>query len=71
MDKKYPKTITITELPTIGRNTQLQIFLEEKLINQFVLNPSEEFIENQVNVTIRILDEFFVNEAILKKEFRY
>ena len=71
MDKKYSKTITITELPTFARNTQIQIFLEEKIINQFIVNPSEEFLENQVNFTINVLDEFFVNEANLKKEFSY
>lgn len=71
MDKKYSKTITITELPTFARNTQIQIFLEEKIINQFIVNPSEEFLENQVNFTIKILDEFFANDANLKKEFSY
>lgn len=71
MDKKYSKTITITELPTFARNTQIQIFLEEKIINQFIVNPSEEFLENQVNFTINVLDEFFANEANLKKEFSY
>lgn len=71
MDKKYSKTITITELPTFARNTQIQIFLEEKIINQFIVNPSEEFLENQVNFTIKILDEFFANEVNLKKEFSY
>ena len=71
MDKKYSKTITIIELPTFARNTQIQIFLEEKIINQFIVNPSEEFLENQVNFTINVLDEFFANEANLKKEFSY
>jgi len=71
MDKKYTKTITITELPTFARNTQIQVFLEDKIINQFIVNPSEEFLESQTNLTIKILDDFFANEANIKKEFSY
>nr|WP_246501408.1 curli production assembly/transport protein CsgE [Cloacibacterium caeni] len=71
MNKKYNKTISIIELPTFARNTQIQIFVEDRLINQFLVNPSEEFLENQVNFTINILDELFANDQNFKKEFSY
>ena len=71
MNKKYNKTISIVELPTFARNTQIQIFVEDRLINQFIVNPSEEFLENQVNFTINILDELFANDQNFKKEFSY
>jgi hypothetical protein len=71
MDKKYTKTITIIELPTFARNTQIQIFLEDRIINQFMVNPAEEFLEGQVNYTIRLIDDVFAKEAYIEKEKSY
>lgn len=71
MDKKYKKTISIIELPTMGRNTQIQVFLEDRIINQFILNPSEEFLEGQVSFTIKLIDDIFAKEAYIEKEKSY
>ena len=47
------------------------IFLEDRIINQFMVNPAEEFLEGQVNYTIRLIDDVFAKEAYIEKEKSY
>lgn len=65
---KYPFIIKITELPTMGRNTQIEVFANDKKIRTFISNPKLEFIDTQVDQTLRLLQRHNRRMNFLKNE---
>ena len=71
LPEKFGNTVTISELPTIGRSTQISVVVEDKPLYSFMSNPSDEFLKEQANLTMRILIDYYQKKSLIKNEFRY
>lgn len=71
LPNKGTTNITITELPTRGTSSQINIIMEDKVIYGFPSNPSEEYMVEQVNTAFRYINNFNANKNLIKNEFIY
>lgn len=69
MNEKYPFVTTITEIPSIGRTSIIQIEDRDKLLHSFRVEPKEEYIKMQVDYTLKRLNQYnnelkFISEQL-------
>lgn len=69
MNEKYPFVTTITEIPSIGRTSIIQIEDRDKLLHSFRVEPKEEYIKMQVDFTLKRLNQYnnelkFISEQL-------
>lgn len=68
---KYVNAVTVNELPTIGRSSQISIIVEDKTIHNFASTPSEDYLKEQANLTMKILQDYYKKKNLIKNEFKY
>lgn len=71
LPKKISNAITITELPTMGRGSQISIETDDKTLYSFIANPNEEYLTEQANLSMKIILDYYRKKSLLKNEFRY
>lgn len=69
MNEKFPFITTITEIPSIGRTSIIQIEDRDKLLHSFRVEPKEEYLKMQVDYTLKLLNKYhnelnFINEQL-------
>lgn len=70
-NEKSSSAVTINELPTIGRSSQISVVVEDKTLYSFVSNPAEDFLKEQANLTMKIIKDYFQKKTLIKNEFIY
>ena len=68
---KSNSAITITELPARGTSGQINIQIDDKLIYSFMTNPSEDYLKEQLDFTLRYIKDFNSRKNLIKNEFIY
>lgn len=63
--------VRITELPTQGRSSQIQIFAEDSNIYSFITKPDEEYLDGQVSQTIKQLFAYQNQKNVDDTGFKY
>lgn len=71
LPEKISNAITISELPTMGRGSQISVETEDKTIYSFVANPNEEYLAEQANLSMKIILDYYRKKSLIKNEFRY
>jgi Curli assembly protein CsgE. len=67
-NEKYPFIATVNELPEFGRSSFIQIEENEKILYKFRAIPNEEYIEQQVEITLKILNQYQSERQLLQRE---
>lgn len=68
---KSNSAITITELPARGTSGQINIQVDDKVIYSFMTNPSEDYLREQLDFTLRYIKDFNSRRNLIKNEFIY
>lgn len=63
--------IRILELPSINRNTQIQVYAQDTNLLTFNTMPDEDYLESLVKETIEALFAYQKQKEILDKNFNY
>ena len=63
--------VRITELPTQGRSSQIQIFADDINIYSFISKPDEEYLDGQVSQTIKQLFAYQNQKNVDDTGFKY
>lgn len=71
LPEKSTSSITISELPTNGRNSQISVEIDDKTINSFISNPNEDYLKEQASLTLKILQDYDRRKDLIRNEFRY
>ena len=71
LPEKFGNTVTIGELPSFGRSSQISVVVEDKTLYSFMSNPSDDFLKEQANMTMKILLDYQQKKSLIKNEFRY
>ncbi len=71
LPKKFAGTITISEMPSIGRSTRITIIQYDQILYSFFSKPDEELMESEASKTLSILQEYDKRNSVRKKEFKY
>lgn len=68
---KSNSSITITELPTRGTSSQINISMEDRIIYSFPTNPSDEYLAEQVDMAFAYINDFNNQKKLIRNEFLY
>ncbi len=68
---KSSSAITISELPLRGTSGQINIQMEDKIIYSFMTNPGEDYLKEQLAVSLKYIKEFAAKKNLIKNEFIY
>ena len=63
--------IRILELPSINRNTQIQVYAQDTNLLTFNTMPDEDYLDSLVKETIEALFAYQKQKEILDKNFNY
>ena len=63
--------IKILEVPTTGRNTQIQVFANDENILTFIAKPEEDYMYDSVTETVASLVRYNANKNVSDKGFIY
>ena len=69
-DKSH-SAITITELPARGTSGQINIQIDDKVVYSFMTNPSEDYLKEQLDFTLKYIKDFNARKNLIKNEFIY
>lgn len=69
--KKFEGTVTISEMPSIGRSTRITVSQDDQVLYSFFSKPDDEFMEAEATRTLAILQEYYKKNSVRKKEFKY
>lgn len=69
--QKVEGTITISEMPTFGRNTKISVNIDDQLIHTFLSKPDEESIDAEADKALANLISYNSRNSLRNKEFRY
>lgn len=68
---KSSGAITISELPLRGTSGQISIQIDDKVIYSFMTNPGEDYLKEQLAVSLKYIKEFNTKKNLIKNEFIY
>lgn len=68
---KSNSAVTITELPARGTSGQINIQIDDKVVYSFMTNPSEDYLKEQLDFTLRYIRDFNSRKNLIKNEFIY
>ena len=71
LPEKINTAVTIGELPTMGRGSQISVEVDDRTLYSFAANPNDEYLTEQANVCIKIILDYHRKTSLLKNEFRY
>lgn len=69
--QKFEGTITISEMPTFGRNTRISVEVDDQLIHAFLSKPDEESIDAEADRALANLIAYNSRNSLRNKEFKY
>ena len=69
--RKFSGTITISELPSVGRGTRIMISQNDQMIYAFQSKPDDEYLEAECDKTLALLLEFEKRNRLKNREFKY
>ena len=69
--KKYEGTVTVSELPSFGRNSRIIITQDDQMIHSFLTRPDEESLDAEADRALANLAEFNARNSLRNKEFKY
>ena len=64
----FPFITTINELPEFGRNSFIQIQENDKILYKFRAIPNEEYLNQQVEIVFKILNQYHNERSLLQRE---
>lgn len=65
LDNKFPFLIEIYEFPPQGRNSKVEVYVEDKVLSTFMLNPSEEYLKELNSFLFKQLINYDKNRKIV------
>lgn len=65
MNQKFPFLIEIYEYPPQGRNSRVNVIVEDKVVTEFMLRPDEEYLKEVSAYLFRSLFAFDKNRKIV------
>lgn len=68
---KSSSAVTISELPLRGTSGQINIQMDDKIIYSFMTNPGEDYLKEQLAVSLKYIKEFATKKNLIKNEFIY
>lgn len=68
LSEKYPFIITISELPSLGRNGIINIEVGDKVVHTFRTMPKEDYLTAQVDFTLRQINGYNRQNKLIEKE---
>lgn len=71
LPEKYGSAVTISELPSIGRSSQISVIIDDRNLYSFFSNPAEDFLKEQAGFVIKVLADYQQKKSLIKDEFRY
>lgn len=71
LPEKFANAVTIGELPSMGRSSQISVVVEDKTVYNFMSNPSDDFLKEQASMTMKILLDYYQKKTLIKNEFKY
>lgn len=71
LPEKFGYAVTIGELLSMGRGSQISVTVEDKPVYNFMSNPNDDFLKEQANLTMKILLDYYQKKALIKNEFKY
>jgi hypothetical protein len=71
ISQKFEGTITISEMPTFGRNTRILLTVDDQLIHAFLSKPDEESLDAEADKALANLIEYNSRNSLRNKEFKY
>lgn len=69
--KKFEGTVTISELPSLGRNSRIVVAIDDQMIYNFVTKPDEESIDAEADRALANLAQYNSRNSLRNKEFKY
>lgn len=69
--KKFEATITISEIPSFGRNSRITVSQDDQLIHSFFTKPDEELLEAEASRALAILVDYNSRKNVRNTEFKY
>ncbi|MBH1959841.1 MAG: hypothetical protein I8H68_07000 [Flavobacteriia bacterium] len=69
--KKFEGTVTISELPSFGRNSRIIVTQDDQMIHSFLTRPDEESIDAEADRAVANLAEYNSRNSLKNKEFKY
>lgn len=71
LPRKVDGTITIAELPSLGRNSQVNVSIDDLVIYSLMTKPDEEAMEDEANQALATLLQWADNNQVRDREFKY
>ena len=68
---KFEGTVTVSEMPTFGRNTRIVVTIDDHVIHAFLSKPDEESIEAEADKALASLISYNSRNSLRNKEFKY
>lgn len=69
--KKVEGTVTVSELPSFGRNSRIIVTHDDQMIHSFLTRPDEESLDAEADRALANLAEFNARNSLKNKEFKY
>lgn len=69
--QKFEGTVTISELPSFGRNSRIVVTIDDQMIHSFMTKPDEESIDAEAERTLANLVTYSSRNSLRNKEFKY
>lgn len=63
--------VTISELPLRGTSGQINIQIDDKIIYSFMTNPGEDYLIEQLALSLKYIKEFTAKKNLIRNEFIY
>ncbi len=69
--RKFEGTITITEIPSFGRNSRVTVSQDDQVIHSFLTKPDEEALDSEASRALSLLAEYNSRRNVRNQEFKY
>ncbi len=70
-DLKPNFILKISEFPTRGNNTQIQVSADENTIFSFIAKPEDEYLDSALEQTIDSIENYFKEKNMKDEGFIY
>ncbi len=69
--EKYDGTVMITELPSFGRNSRINVTVDDQVIYSFLSTPDEEALDSEAQNALNYLADYNAKQSLRDREFKY
>lgn len=71
LPQKYEGTVTVSELPSMGRNSRISVSLDDQVIYTFITRPADEAMDAEADRTMALLADYSKRNAVRDQQFKY